>query len=908
MSKFSTRYKVAAGYILLTLLLITTMGYVYRIMNGIGGKGDRDELLSARRSITSEVMNDLNRAEIVVQAIAIGKTNEYDEYKEIMSSVDRAIDSLQNITDDLQNSDRLKTIRMFINMKNNNMSHLMTIISSNDITKLYTDEINAIISLQDSLLAHSGKLRYPHSVADTISTRLKNIRFKVSADYSEQADKLNSQMQSLRLSSLLLNDEVRMLLNEIEEEEQLLEQARIKKNEKVRNRAYMIISAIAVVSILLAAWFMYFISRDITRSNHYRSELEKSKQRAEELLNAKEQLMLTITHDIKAPVGAIIGYAELLGNIITGERQQFYLQNMQGSANHLLQLVNSLLDFHRLDADKMDRQRVPFNVKELFDSIMNSYRPVAANKNIQLVGRCDNELDNIFKGDPLRIRQIIENLVGNAFKFTSEGAVTVEASFDDTLLRITVSDTGCGIAEEDLNRLFKEFTRRNIITGERQQFYLQNMQGSANHLLQLVNSLLDFHRLDADKMDRQRVPFNVKELFDSIMNSYRPVAANKNIQLVGRCDNELDNIFKGDPLRIRQIIENLVGNAFKFTSEGAVTVEASFDDTLLRITVSDTGCGIAEEDLNRLFKEFTRLKNAQGKEGFGLGLAITNKLVHLLGGEINVKSEVGVGTTFEVTLPLECTSDSLSSKEPNDNDAVVANARLLLIDDDPLQLSMMEAMLKHPSLSVTVCGHPDELFIYLQQQQYDVIITDIQMPAMNGIDLINKIKEFPGAGNVPVIAMTARSDMNTERLSHYGFATCLHKPFTGKELLQVIAGVVYTGGKRFDFGQLTAFSMDDAEAKAEIMRTFVVETKKKRELLSQACNGRDMATVTMITHQLLPLFVMVGAVAGKDNLEWFEKRREETEYPDEADARIKAILDDVDTMIDEAEKEIGIDK
>ena len=761
MSKFSTRYKVAAGYILLTLLLITTMGYVYRIMNGIGGKGDRDELLSARRSITSEVMNDLNRAEIVVQAIAIGKTNEYDEYKEIMSSVDRAIDSLQNITDDLQNSDRLKTIRMFINMKNNNMSHLMTIISSNDITKLYTDEINAIISLQDSLLAHSGKLRYPHSVADTISTRLKNIRFKVSADYSEQADKLNSQMQSLRLSSLLLNDEVRMLLNEIEEEEQLLEQARIKKNEKVRNRAYMIISAIAVVSILLAAWFMYFISRDITRSNHYRSELEKSKQRAEELLNAKEQLMLTITHDIKAPVGAIIGYAELLGNIITGERQQFYLQNMQGSANHLLQLVNSLLDFHRLDADKMDRQRVPFNVKELFDSIMNSYRPVAANKNIQLVGRCDNELDNIFKGDPLRIRQIIENLVGNAFKFTSEGAVTVEASFDDTLLRITVSDTGCGIAEEDLNRLFKEFTR---------------------------------------------------------------------------------------------------------------------------------------------------LKNAQGKEGFGLGLAITNKLVHLLGGEINVKSEVGVGTTFEVTLPLECTSDSLSSKEPNDNDAVVANARLLLIDDDPLQLSMMEAMLKHPSLSVTVCGHPDELFIYLQQQQYDVIITDIQMPAMNGIDLINKIKEFPGAGNVPVIAMTARSDMNTERLSHYGFATCLHKPFTGKELLQVIAGVVYTGGKRFDFGQLTAFSMDDAEAKAEIMRTFVVETKKKRELLSQACNGRDMATVTMITHQLLPLFVMVGAVAGKDNLEWFEKRREETEYPDEADARIKAILDDVDTMIDEAEKEIGIDK
>jgi CheY-like chemotaxis protein/anti-sigma regulatory factor (Ser/Thr protein kinase) len=388
------------------------------------------------------------------------------------------------------------------------------------------------------------------------------------------------------------------------------------------------------------------------------------------------------------------------------------------------------------------------------------------------------------------------------------------------------------------------------------------------------------------------------------MNSYRPVAANKNIELVGCCDNELDNIFKGDPLRIRQIVENLIGNAFKFTSEGSVTVNATFENDALHIAVSDTGCGIAEEDLNRLFKEFTRLKNAQGKEGFGLGLAITSKLVHLLGGEINVKSEVGVGTTFEVKLPLERTSVSLDSKESNDTDTVVANARLLLIDDDPLQLTMMEAMLKHPSLTVTTCNHPDELFIYLQQQQYDVIITDIQMPAMNGIELISKIKEFPNVKDVPVVAMTARSDMDAERLSQHGFATCLHKPFTGKELLQVIVGVVKSSCVRIDFGQLTAFSMDDEEAKSDIMKTFVVETKKKRELLKKARERQDMAAVTTITHQLLPLFVMVGAVGGKGNLEWFEKRRNETLYTNETDARITEILADVDLIISEAEKEL----
>jgi CheY-like chemotaxis protein/anti-sigma regulatory factor (Ser/Thr protein kinase) len=288
-------------------------------------------------------------------------------------------------------------------------------------------------------------------------------------------------------------------------------------------------------------------------------------------------------------------------------------------------------------------------------------------------------------------------------------------------------------------------------------------------------------------MDRQFVPFNAKELFDGIIDSYCPVAETKRIELVSECGTELNNVYKGDPLRIRQIIDNLIGNAFKFTKEGAVTVKVWLDGDLLSIVVSDTGCGISAEEMSRIFKEFTRLKNAQGKEGFGLGLAITNKLVHLLGGEIGVKSEQGVGTTFEVKLPLERTEQSLNNNGKVNDEIVVSEARLLLIDDDPLQLSMMEAMLKNSPLIVTTCSHPDELFIHLQQQKYDIIITDIQMPAMSGIDLINKIKEFPNAAQVPVIAMTARSDMDAELLSQHGFATCLHKPFASTELFSLIS-------------------------------------------------------------------------------------------------------------------------
>lgn len=758
MPNFSTRYKVAVGYIMLTIMLIATMGYIYRSMKSMSGTGDVYEVLSVRRGYANDIINNLNRAEIIVQTIAIGKTDEYAEYKNVMSSVYGTIDSLRSITSDVDNSENLDAISLLMRVKDSNVHSLMAIINSNNVEQLYNKEIEDFISLQDSLLANRRKFHSPNSIADTIANYLKNIQLRASENHRRQVSKLNSQMQSLRLSSLLLNDEVRLLLNEIENEERALEQARIDKNEKVRNRAYIIISCIAVISILLGALFLYFIWRDISRNNHNRIELEKAKQRAEELLDAKDKLMLTITHDIKAPVGSIIGYAELLGNITTGERQQFYLRNMQGSANHLLQLVNSLLDNHRLDADKMDRQRVSFNVKELFDGIINSYQPVAANKNIKL-------------------------------------------------------------------------------------------------------------------------------------NS--------------SCDNELNNIFKGDPLRIRQIIENLTGNALKFTAEGTVTVTAELKENNLHIVVSDTGCGIAPDDLGRLFKEFTRLNNAQGKEGFGLGLAITSKLTHLLGGEIDVKSELGVGTTFEVKLPLECTEMSLNETADKNADIQVPALRLLLIDDDPLQLSMMEAMLQHQSLDVTTCNHPDELFICLQQQRYDIIITDIQMPAMNGIDLITKIKELPNAQDIPVIAMTARSDMDSALLSQHGFATCLHKPFIGKELMQVIADVAGTGVGKIDFAELTAFSMDDAEAKAEIMNTFIVETKKKRELLQQAFAQRDMATITTVTHQLLPLFVMVGAVGGKENLEWFEARRDSVDYPEEADTRIIDILSDIDLIISEAEKEMA---
>lgn len=830
MAKFSTRFKVTAGYVLLTLLLVATMGYIYYSIRQMTDSGDFDKQLSARRSMANEVMNELNKAEIIVQTIAIGKTGEYSNYKKVMSRVGKAVDSLKCMTVDSLNSARLDTVSLLLLRKESNMKKLMKVISSNDIEKIYRREIEEMISLQDSLLALNHKSRkvvmhtrsqvmpskkknffkrfgevfappkdsvvvsdtiyevYTDSlsdaaaISDTITSYLKSVQLRMSDNRRQQVKELDALMQRLRLSSLMLNESVRQLLTTIEDEDRAWAQAQRDESEKMRHAATWTISAIALAAVILAGVFLFFIWRDIARSNHYRKELEKAKQHAEKLLDAKEKLMLTITHDIKAPVGSILGYTELLDNITTGERQQFYLQNLHGSASHLLQLVNSLLDFHRLDADKMECQHVAFNAKELFDGIVESYRPLASGNNLELESNCDGGLDEIFMGDPLRIRQITENLLGNALKFTSEGSVTL------------------------------------------------------------------------------------------------------NVNIV---------------------------------------------DEFLHISVSDTGCGISPDDMENLFKEFTRLDNAQGKEGFGLGLAITNKLVRLLGGEIDVKSGLGEGTTFEVTLPLERSSSQPVADAAGDEAPEIPEIRVLIIDDDPLQTNMMAAMLGNHAITAVSCNHPDELFIHLQQQPFDIIITDIQMPAMDGIELIGRIRKIQSAADIPVVAITARGDMNTEKLSAHGFALCIHKPFTGKELLAGIAGVLKdsdlcsVGGTaceevtaepelpasgKPDFSQLVAFSMGDDDAVAEIMNTFIDETKKKRDRLAYGKKERDMQAVTAVAHQLLPVFVMTGVNCGKEELEWFEARRDETLYTGDCDARLETVLASLDNIISEAENEFTLNK
>ena len=192
---------------------------------------------------------------------------------------------------------------------------------------------------------------------------------------------------------------------------------------------------------------------------------------------------------------------------------------------------------------------------------------------------------------------------------------------------------------------------------EWQKFYLQNMKASSDHLLSLVSDLLDFHRLESHKLDINHIAFSPKVLFDKIVSAMQPVADKKQLNLVLKVEKSADANFSGDPLRIKQIVDNLLSNALKFTARGTVTIHVFVRVRYLVFSVSDTGRGIARDDLEHIFQAFTRLSSAQGVEGFGLGLAITRQLVDLMGGRIDVRSVEDVGSTFTVEIPLEEVSE-----------------------------------------------------------------------------------------------------------------------------------------------------------------------------------------------------------------------------------------------------------
>ena len=360
--------------------------------------------------------------------------------------------------------------------------------------------------------------------------------------------------------------------------------------------------------------------------------------------------------------------------------------------------------------------------------------------------------------------------------------------------------------------------------------YLQNISGSAKHLLQLVSALLDYHKLESGKAERHEVSFAPAVLISECVAQMQPLAMEKKLKLATDVLVTESMLCRSDAFRIKQIVNNLVGNAIKYTDKGEVRVGVSIANRQLSISVKDTGCGMTPDELQTVFNAFTRLPGAQGKEGVGLGLTITREIVTLLGGEINVQSAKGKGSTFTVSLPVKIVTNqgvhlsqvhqqSQQSKQQlhqqSQRDSLIGaletsappkeksqhlntstsqpTISVVIVDDDRLQGQLLTEMLQRIegiSFNTTTTIHASEAIAIATKSAPNIVFTDIEMPEMNGSEIMRRIRNNTEVQQrsctTKFVAMTAHEQSIMPQLRSDGFDACLFKPFSVQTLAATI--------------------------------------------------------------------------------------------------------------------------
>lgn len=412
---------------------------------------------------------------------------------------------------------------------------------------------------------------------------------------------------------------------------------------------------------------------------------------------------------------------------------------------------------------------------------------------------------------------------------------------------------------------------QRITENKRQRMYVSSIKSASDVLLELVTDLLEFYRLDSGKMDVCPVAVALVPYLQSFHDVFYPLADKKHIELDWTIDESAKATVFMDPLRVKQIVNNLISNAIKFTDKGRVHLFASLDNQVLEIRVADTGRGISEDEKTRLFDMFVRLSSSKGIQGFGLGLSIVDRTVKLLGGGITVESQIGEGSVFAVRIPVKLVSgvDGL----PSESQTIVVDTeiktsetvKVLLIDDDMLQMDLVSELCRRHRIVTDKCQYPTEVERFLENAGYDMVITDIQMPDMSGFDVLKTIRRNNPA--IPVVAVTARM-VKEEEFTDAGFAAVLSKPFKESDLIGIIQKYVgadnvkceAVGTNHQGIGALVAFADGDVVAQKEILTSFIRETEENMLNLSKAVDSQDRNSLKSVCHKMLPMFVLLGAV------------------------------------------------
>lgn len=450
----------------------------------------------------------------------------------------------------------------------------------------------------------------------------------------------------------------------------------------------------------------------------------------------------------------------------------------------------------------------------------------------------------------------------------------------------------------------------------KQQKYIKNIQSSSEYIVKLVNDLVDFSKLENNKISIEDEIFNFKKLLNDTCYPLVPIAENKKIQLEWHIAETLNQNYISDPERIKQVLTNLITNAIKFTQVGGVVLDAKTEGAAILISVRDSGIGIEHNQLEYVFQEFRQAHEGIEKKfgGTGLGLTISQKIITLLGGTISVNSVLHEGSIFKVSLPQRLAHQVESiipqNKEVIKHQDLLKDKRILVIDDDALQLQLAEEILSPLFGELILLNDATEAISTLESTTFDLVLTDIQMPKMDGFELIQQLREHSDFQNLPVIALSGKRNLSRADFQELGFTHSHPKPIAFTKLIEEIMGILFPNAaddyfnlevslqdsrphstKSYNLEQLIRFTGDNPDSLKKILVVFVESTQENLLDLQYAAEDLDLERLSDIAHKMIPMFKQLSMLSIVRLLETLEEQTQRFQNAEEATQYIVQIQD-----------------
>ncbi len=429
---------------------------------------------------------------------------------------------------------------------------------------------------------------------------------------------------------------------------------------------------------------------------------------------------------------------------------------------------------------------------------------------------------------------------------------------------------------------FASLLKKSDLTPEQSE-QLEMILKSSEHLIYLINDVLDFSKLQSGKLKLEKINFSPHQIVTDVVEFTKQLAADKDVLISCEIDKESHINLLGDPFRFRQILLNLMSNAAKFTESGSVKLvlsskKTSEQEVLLTIRIEDTGIGMNEETMSRIFNEFEQAEVSTSRNfgGTGLGLSITRKLVEMHGGTINLTSESGVGTSILIEMPYSISTETITDS-PKIDVAFLKNLNVLIVDDALFNRKLLSTILTNYGVTIYEADNGKVAIDVLEDKNIDLILTDIRMPVMDGIEATKEIRTLTNAdkNSVKIIVLSAAvNDSDVDQYKAMGANGFIPKPFNEKDLLKEIQRVLCPDAERkqvvkkekekqtmstVDFSNLKKISGNDEAFYKEMLDTFVQTTQSGLELIKVAQQNDDYQMVCNQAHKIASPCKHMGA-------------------------------------------------